>query len=68
MHAGAIDFIEPDAKGRYVVEEFSISDEEVAKLTEEIKRVASEILELKFWNTRCNDKECKYCAIRDVAV
>jgi hypothetical protein len=51
-----------------VVEEFSISDEEVAKLTEEIKRVASEILELKFWNTRCNDKECKYCAIRDVAV
>lgn len=66
MQAGVIDFIEPDLKDRYVSEEFTITDQEVADLTEQIKQVADEILTLKFWNKRCDNKECQYCALRDI--
>jgi DNA helicase-2/ATP-dependent DNA helicase PcrA len=67
MRSGAIDFIEPDLKGRHVIEEFTITDQEVAALTEQIKQVADEILNLKLWDKRCDNKECKYCALRSIS-
>ncbi len=64
MSSAEIDFIEPNDKGDYKKEAFSITDEEVAELTELIKKTADEILNLKFWNKTCNDKDCEYCALR----
>jgi DNA helicase II / ATP-dependent DNA helicase PcrA len=66
MVSADIDFVQPDEKGRYKKESFVITDEEVTLLTEEIMRVAHEILSLSFWNMRCEDEECEYCALREM--
>ena len=64
MATGEIDFIEPDDKGRFKKEAFMVTDEEVSRLEELILKTADEILNLKFWNTTCDDKDCEYCALR----
>jgi DNA helicase II / ATP-dependent DNA helicase PcrA len=64
MDSGEIDFVEPDKKGNYHKERFEISDEDVEKLETVIKRVSQEILNLSFWDTDCNDKECDFCRLR----
>ncbi len=66
MRAGAIDFVEPDEKGRFKREVFEITDEEVIALKTEIARVAEEISTMAFWDTRCGDKDCEYCPLRDM--
>lgn len=66
MISGQIDFTEPDAKGKYHKEVFYINDDEVSELEELIKEKVAEIMDLKFWNERCNKKECEFCALRDL--
>ncbi len=66
MRSGEIDFIEPDSKGRYKKEKFEVSEEEISKLKDLIKNASEEILDLKFWDKRCDDKECKYCKLRSL--
>ena len=63
---GEINFIEPDDKGQYQKEVFEISEAEVQELEETIKRVSQEILELAFWNKRCDKKDCEFCRLREV--
>jgi DNA helicase-2/ATP-dependent DNA helicase PcrA len=65
MLNGVIDFIEPDARGKYHRELFAIPREAVHELEREIIRVADEILTLAFWDKRCDDRDCKYCKLRD---
>ena len=65
MSSGDIDFIEPDAKGRYHKERFEIEEGEVDELKETIANSAKEIMDLSFWNERCDNKDCEYCALRD---
>jgi DNA helicase-2/ATP-dependent DNA helicase PcrA len=64
MQSGTLDFIEPDEKGKYHKETFAISDEEVIALKGDIIRVADEIINLKFWNKKCDDKDCEFCSLR----
>ncbi len=64
MTKGVIDFLEPDDKGRYKKEAFEIQPEEITELEVTIKKVSKEILDLSFWNKRCNDKKCEYCKLR----
>ena len=66
MSKGIIDFVEPDARGKYRREEFVIAPAQVKELEETIRRVAREILSLAFWNTRCTDRDCPYCALRNL--
>jgi DNA helicase II / ATP-dependent DNA helicase PcrA len=66
MGSGEIDFIEPDEKGRYHKEKFLIIGEEVAELKGVIKNTAKEILNLSFWNQKCDDKKCEYCRLRSM--
>jgi DNA helicase-2/ATP-dependent DNA helicase PcrA len=70
MEAGEIDFIQPDPKsGKFRKEAFTIVDEEVEELKSEVSRVSNEILNLDFWNERCDDHKhgkCKYCELRDL--
>ncbi len=66
MTAGEIDFIEPNAKGDYKKEKFEIAESDLKELTETIKHVAGEITNLTFWSMRCNDKDCQYCALREL--
>jgi DNA helicase-2/ATP-dependent DNA helicase PcrA len=66
MIAGDIDFIEPDEKGKYHKETFSITDQEVSDLKELILVVAREIMSLDFWDKRCDDPKCGYCAVRNM--
>ena len=66
MQSGTIDFIEPDDTGKYRKEVFEIEDSEVGALEETINRVADEILNLAFWDKKCDDKECEFCHLRDM--
>jgi len=63
---GAVEFLRPDDKGRYVREEFGIGQKEVDALVQEIKRVADEIINLKFWDKRCDDSNCEFCRLREL--
>ncbi len=63
MKTGEIDFVEPDERGNYHKEQFAISQKEVDELKKEIERVSEEILNLKFWDQKCDDRACKYCAL-----
>lgn len=66
MVSGEIDFIEPDSRGKFHKEVFEISDKEVADLRKEVERVFQEIWELKFWDTGCKEKDCRYCELRSM--
>ncbi|MEK7615862.1 MAG: ATP-dependent DNA helicase [Patescibacteria group bacterium] len=59
MQAGELDFVEHGRK-----EQFRITNDECRNLEKEIKRVANEILNLKFWNKKCDEKNCEWCSLR----
>lgn len=64
MDSAEIDFVEPNTGGKFKTEKFEITDEEVKELSELIIKVSKEILDLKFWDEKCDDKECEYCGLR----
>lgn len=64
MVSGEIDFVEPDLKGKFKKERFSITEEEVEELKQELKRVAREILDLSFWNTSCDPQKSDFCELQ----
>lgn len=66
MISGDIDFVEPNEKGVYKKEMFEVVPEEVSALEAEVVRVGTEILEGAFWERRCADPKCEYCALRDL--
>lgn len=64
MVSGEIDFIQPDEKGNYKKEMFTITKEMTDQLIDQIKNVSKEILDLSFWDKTCEDKKCEFCALR----
>jgi DNA helicase-2/ATP-dependent DNA helicase PcrA len=66
MHAGVIDFIEPDEKGKYHKELFEITDAEVSELEKLILKTGQEILSLSFWDKKCDDRDCEFCTLRNI--
>lgn len=64
MVSGEIDFIEPDLRGKYHKEKFTVTDEEVENLALELKRVAQEILDLAFWETPCDPDVSDFCELQ----
>lgn len=66
MVSGDIDFVEPNQSGKYKKESFVVSPTEVTDLETLIKRVADEIINLKFWDKRCSDPQCEFCALREM--
>lgn len=65
MQGGVIDFVEPDEKGNYKKEKFEVTHDDVEELIATIQKVAMEILNLEFWDKRCDDAECQYCKLRE---
>jgi DNA helicase-2/ATP-dependent DNA helicase PcrA len=66
MVSGDIDFVEPNASGKYKKESFVVTKKDVEELEELIKRVADEIVNLKFWDKRCGEKNCEFCELREM--
>lgn len=66
MREGVIDFVEPDEKGRFRSEVFEVKDQDVRGLEELIKSTADQIINLKFWDTGCNEESCEYCSLRNM--
>ncbi|MEK7208138.1 MAG: ATP-dependent DNA helicase [Patescibacteria group bacterium] len=64
MATGVIDFIEPDAKGKYHREVFEMTGRDAARAAGEAIRVGKEIYDFAFWNRRCNNRNCEYCLLR----
>ncbi len=65
MVNGVIEFVEPNESGTYKREVFDISDDETKELLEKTIIVSREIINLSFWKSKCDDKKCKYCHLRD---
>ncbi len=66
MSSGEIDFIQPNERGKHIKEKFVISDEEVKDLEILIKKAVDEIVNLRFWDKRCDDKDCEFCKLREI--
>lgn len=70
MRTGVVDFIQPKESGTYVQETFAVTAEDVEQLQTEIERVAGEIYDLSFWDSRCAEHTkkgaCEYCALREL--
>lgn len=66
MKEGVIDFVEPNERGNYKREAFTIEKEETEHIKDDIRRVAEEIRSLSFWDTRCDDPKCEECVLRDM--
>lgn len=64
--AAELDFIQPDDKGKYRKERFEVTEADVEALRATIEKATREILDLSFWDTRCEDAECEYCALREL--
>src|SRR3989344_733642 len=65
MISGEIDFVEPDSNGKFQREKFIITATETTALQEQIFDLAEQVLEFKFWDKRCDDKDCEFCALRN---
>jgi DNA helicase-2/ATP-dependent DNA helicase PcrA len=66
MNSGTIDFIEPNERGLYKKEQFIIEENEVNALKETIRNVSKEVMDLKFVDKYCDNKDCKYCQLAKV--
>jgi succinate dehydrogenase/fumarate reductase-like Fe-S protein len=66
MVSATIDFVEPDDKGKYKQENFTVMKEEEQELIDLIKKVSAEILNLDFWDKSCDDKDCEFCQLRQM--
>ena len=61
--SGIIDFVEPDDRGKFHREEFDITKENTKDLTKTIKESIKEMTSLAFWDKKCDDKNCRHCAL-----
>lgn len=60
-----LDFVEPDARGRYRRESFVITDAEVAELAAVIRQCARAILAVDFWGTPCDRSAWEGCELAE---
>jgi DNA helicase-2/ATP-dependent DNA helicase PcrA len=68
MKNGIIEFVEPNENGIYKRELFEITDQETKGLLNEIIRVSNEVINLEFWNKKCDNRDCKYCKLSSYIV
>ncbi|MDO8570912.1 MAG: ATP-dependent DNA helicase [Candidatus Daviesbacteria bacterium] len=68
MTEGVIDFIEPNEKGIFKSEKFEVTEIMAKDLEKEIIKVSNEIINLEFWDKRCDDLKCEYCKLRDLTI
>jgi len=67
MQSGVIDFVMPSKSGKYVREEFVITDVEVAEVRAQILAMAEDLFTLAFWERGCGEQDCEYCHLRNVS-
>ncbi len=68
MVSGDIDFVEPNKSGKYKKESFIVTDDDLKELEKTIKRVAEEIINLSFWDRRCDKPDCAFCELREMII
>lgn len=64
MTEGVIEFIDPTDSGEFKREVFTITNDDVKQLEEQIRQVTDEILEMSYWDKGCMKDDCEYCALR----
>ena len=68
MSSGRIDFIDPDKKDQWHQESFIVSKDELGRLEETINACIKEILNMEFWDKKCDNAQCRYCALHTMLV
>jgi DNA helicase II / ATP-dependent DNA helicase PcrA len=64
MTEGIIEFVESGVEGEIKSESFTISDEDVKEVIQQLHEMRDSILNLSFWDKTCDDKDCEYCKLR----
>jgi DNA helicase-2/ATP-dependent DNA helicase PcrA len=65
MSSGEIDFLVPNASGTYKKERFAVTTAMTRDLKKLILSSVKRITRLEFWQDRCGDRACRYCALRE---
>lgn len=65
---GRLSFIEPDAKGVIHEEDFTITEEEIQLLREEIIKATEAVITGDCLQAPCDSKVCEYCGITKILV
>ncbi|OHB15501.1 MAG: hypothetical protein A2431_00775 [Candidatus Zambryskibacteria bacterium RIFOXYC1_FULL_39_10] len=61
-------FVKPDSKGRCPTITIPITKADVEKVQEEIKSLVQSVYSGEIINSLCDDKDCKYCSYRKLAL
>lgn len=64
MVSGEIDFVEPDKAGKFHKEKFAVDAAMAKELQEQVSQIVDDILNLRFWENRCGDRDCEFCRLR----
>lgn len=62
MNQGVIEFVESSIEGDIKQEVFTITKDDVERVQKEIGDMKTALSTLSFWNKKCDDKDCEYCA------
>ena len=65
MDTGQLVFLTPRDSGTFASEKFEITDEELPLLEQRIIKMAKDVLSFGFKDKKCNDSDCKYCAMAE---
>lgn len=65
MTEGVIEFIESDRSGKNRTEAFTVTEEEIKKLNEEIRNMISMFEKGTYESAGCGKKECEFCSLRN---
>ncbi len=60
----ALVFIKPDSKGRCPIVSLPIEPDDIARVKDEIQKLVTSVQSGQFLEDSCQDKECKFCALR----
>lgn len=66
MKEGIIDFVEPNERGIYKQERFTITEEERVELIETIRSMSEELISGTFIHKGCNKKTCEWCRLSKI--
>jgi DNA helicase-2/ATP-dependent DNA helicase PcrA len=63
---GAIAFVRPDTRGGFKEVRVALGPDDVAAVEAETLAAAREIDALAFWDRRCDEPKCPFCAMREL--
>jgi DNA helicase II / ATP-dependent DNA helicase PcrA len=66
MQEGVIDYLKPNDSGKYKKNVFTVTEADEREVVQQIRETAAAIRGCTFWDERCSDAKCTWCALREL--